>query len=141
MLNTQQIEAIIPHRKPMLLIDEISDIVPGQYAKGSLSLQGNEFFFQGHFPNNPIMPGVMIIEAMAQTGAVSILMLDEYKGKTDYFAKIDNASFKEKVLPVDTLVLEVKITKRKGVIGVGEGIDYVNGKKAASATLTFAIGQ
>ncbi|MCK9478495.1 MAG: 3-hydroxyacyl-ACP dehydratase FabZ [Firmicutes bacterium] len=141
MLNRQQIEDIIPHRKPMLLVDRIDDVLPGQYAKGRLRLKGDEFFFNGHFPNNPVMPGVMLIEAMAQTGAVSILMLDEFKGKTGYFAKIDNARFREKVKPGDTLITEVKIINRKGAVGVGEGVVYVNGKRAASATLTFAVAK
>ncbi len=140
MLNREQIEAIIPHRKPMLLIDAITDISAGEYARGEVTLTGEEFFFQGHFPGNPVMPGVMIVEAMAQTGAVSILMLDEYRGKTGYFAKIDDVRFREKVLPHDKLVLEVKITKRKGPIGVGEGVAYVDGRMVANATLTFAVG-
>ncbi|OQB13997.1 MAG: 3-hydroxyacyl-(acyl-carrier-protein) dehydratase FabZ [Firmicutes bacterium ADurb.Bin193] len=140
MLERHQIEAIIPHRKPMLLIDRILKVSAGEYAIGEMTVIGNEFFFGGHFPDNPVMPGVIIIEAMAQTGAVSILMLDEFKGKTGYFAGIDNARFKAKVLPGDKLTLEVRITKRKGPIGVGEGVAYVDGKKVAYATLTFAIG-
>lgn len=140
MLSREQIEGIIPHRKPMLLIDAITEIMPGEYAKGEVTLIGDEFFFQGHFPDNPVMPGVMIVEAMAQTGAVSILMLDEFKGKTGYFAKIDKVRFKEKVFPGDKLELEVNIVKRKGAIGIGEGVAYVNGKKVAFATLTFAVG-
>ena len=140
MLNKEEVEKIIPHRKPMLLIDSINEITPGESAKGEVTLIGDEFFFQGHFPGNPVMPGVMIIEAMAQTGAVSILMLDEFKGKTGYFAKIDDARFKEKVYPGDKLELEVNIVKRKGTVGIGEGVAYVNGKKAAFATLTFAVG-
>lgn len=139
MLSRQQIEEIIPHREPMLLLDKIEKVIPGQYAKGILHLKGTEFFFAGHFPDNPVMPGVMLIETMAQTGAVSILMLSEFKGKTGYFAKIDNARFREKVVPGDILTAEVEITRRKGSIGVGEGVIYANGKKAASATLTFAV--
>lgn len=141
MLNRLQIESIIPHRKPMLLIDEITEIIPGEYAKGSAFLTGGEFFFQGHFPDNPVMPGVMIVEAMAQTGAVSILVLDEFKGKTGYFAKIDNVRFKEKVRPGDILTLEVKIIRRRGPVGVGEGTAFVKGKRVAGATLTFSIGE
>ena len=140
MLLKADIEKIIPHRSPMLLIDKISEVTPGEYARGEMTLSGNEWFFQGHFPENAVMPGVMIVEAMAQTGAVSILMLDEFKGKTGYFAGIDKARFKEKIHPGDVLELEVKITKRKGAIGIGEGAAYVRGKKAAYATLTFAIG-
>ncbi len=140
MLSREQIESIIPHRKPMLLIDTITEISAGEYAKGEVTLTGEEFFFQGHFPDNPVMPGVMIVEAMAQTGAVSILMLDEFKGKTGYFAKIDDVRFREKVFPKDKLELEVRIVKRKGAIGIGEGVAYVNGKRVATATLTFAVG-
>lgn len=139
MLLQEDIEKIIPHRKPMLLLDKITEVIPGEYAKGEMTLTGDEYFFQGHFPGNKVMPGVMIIEAIAQTGAVSILMLDEFKGKTGYFAGIDKAKFKAKILPGDTVELEIKITKRKGAIGVGEGAAYVNGKKAAYGTLTFAI--
>ncbi len=124
----------------MLLIDTITEISAGEYAKGEVTLTGEEFFFQGHFPDNPVMPGVMIVEAMAQTGAVSILMLDEFKGKTGYFAKIDDVRFREKVFPKDKLELEVRIVKRKGAIGIGEGVAYVNGKRVATATLTFAVG-
>jgi 3-hydroxyacyl-[acyl-carrier-protein] dehydratase len=140
MLNREQIEAVIPHRKPMLLIDKITDLMPGQYASAQAMLTGDEFFFQGHFPGNPVMPGVMIVEAMAQTGAVSILMLEEFKGKTGYFAKIENVRFWEKVLPGSKLELSVKIIKRKGSVGVGEGEAFVSGKKVARATLTFAVG-
>lgn len=140
MLNKAEIENIIPHRGSMLLIDTITEVTAGVHAKAEMTLTGNEYFFDGHFPDNPVMPGVMIIEAMAQTGAVSILMLDEFKGKTGYFAGIDKARFKEKVFPGDKLVLEVNIVKRKGAIGIGEGVAYVNGKKAAYATLTFAVG-
>lgn len=140
MLDKAAIEKIIPHRRSMLLIDTITDVKAGEYAVGEMTVTGDEYFFDGHFPDNPIMPGVMIIEAMAQTGAVSILMLDEFKGKTGYFAGIDKARFKEKVRPGDKLVLEIKIVRRKGAIGVGEGTAYVNGKKAAYATITFAVG-
>ncbi|MDD3766070.1 MAG: 3-hydroxyacyl-ACP dehydratase FabZ [Eubacteriales bacterium] len=139
MFLQDDIEKIIPHRKPMLLIDKITDVIPGEYAKGEMKTSGDEFFFQGHFPGNAVMPGVIIIEAIAQTGAVSMLMLDEFKGKTGYFAGIDKAKFKAKILPGDTVELEIKIIKRKGAIGIGEGAAYVNGKKAAYATLTFAI--
>lgn len=100
----------------------------------------NEPFFAGHFPGNPVMPGVLIIEALAQTGAVAILSQPEWKGKTAYFAGINSAKFKQKVLPGDTLTLETKIIKVKGPIGVGEAIAYVDGKVACKAELTFAIG-
>ncbi len=135
----EQIEAVIPHRKPMLLIDEITELTPGESAIGLVILTGDEFFFKGHFPGNPVMPGVMLVEAMAQTGAVSMLSLDKFKGKTGYFAKIDNARFREKVKPGDTLTLQVNICRRKGQIGVGEGVAYVNGRVAANATITFVI--
>ncbi|MBQ7933523.1 MAG: 3-hydroxyacyl-ACP dehydratase FabZ, partial [Lachnospiraceae bacterium] len=100
----------------------------------------NEPYFVGHFPGNPVMPGVLIIEALAQVGAVAMLSQPEWKGKTAYFAGINNARFREKVLPGDVLMLETTIVKVKGPVGVGKAVATVNGKKAAEAELTFAIG-
>lgn len=139
-LNTCQIMEILPHRNPFLLIDTVEELVPGQKAVAKKNVTMNEPYFVGHFPGNPVMPGVLIIEALAQTGAVAILCQDEWKGKTAYFAGINNAKFKQKVVPGDTLELSTEIIKVKGPIGVGKAVAKVNGKVACMAELTFAIG-
>ena len=139
-LNTKQIMEIIPHRQPFMLIDTIEELEPGKRAVGKKCVSYNEPYFSGHFPDEPVMPGVLIVEAMAQAGAVAILSRPENKGKTAYFAGISSAKFKQKVLPGDVLTLELEIIKEKGPIGVGKGTAKVNGKLAASAELTFAIG-
>lgn len=139
-LNTQQIMDILPHRSPFLLIDTIEELEPGVKCVAKKNVTMNEPHFMGHFPENPVMPGVLIIEALAQTGAVAILCQDEWKGKTAYFAGINNAKFKQKVVPGDTLELTTEIIKVKGPIGVGKAVARVNGKVACMAELTFAIG-
>ena len=131
---------ILPHRNPFLLIDTIEELVPGEKAVAKKNVTMNEPYFMGHFPGNPVMPGVLIVEALAQTGAVAILCQDEWKGKTAYFAGINNAKFKQKVVPGDTLELTTEIIKVKGPIGVGKAVAKVNGKTACMAELTFAIG-
>ena len=138
--TAKEIMEIIPHRHPFLLIDTIEEVEEGKRAVGKKCVSYNEPFFAGHFPGEPVMPGVLIIEAMAQVGAVAILSRPENKGKTAYFAGINNAKFKNKVLPGDVLELELEIIKEKGPIGIGKGTARVNGKLAASAELTFAIG-
>ena len=140
LLNTQQIMEILPHRNPFLLIDTIEELVPAEKAVAKKNVTMNEPYFMGHFLGNPVMPGVLIIEALAQTGAVAILCQDEWKGKTAYFAGINNAKFKQKVVPGDTLELTTEIIKVKGPIGVGKAVAKVNGKTACMAELTFAIG-
>lgn len=140
MLNIKEIQEIIPHRYPFLLIDKIEELEPGVRAVGYKNVTMNEYFFQGHFPSEPVMPGVLIIEALAQVGAVSVLSLPENKGKIAYFAGINNAKFRQKVVPGDVLRLEIEIIKKKGPIGIGKAVATVNGKKVAEAELTFAIG-
>ena len=132
---------IIPHRHPFMLIDTIEELEPGVRAVGKKCVSFNEPYFAGHFPGNPVMPGVLIIEALAQTGAVALLGQPEWKGKTAYFVGIDGAKFKQKVLPGDVLMLETKIVKIKGPIGIGEAVATVDGKMVAKAQLTFAIGE
>lgn len=139
-LSTKEIMEIIPHRQPFLLIDTIEELEEGKRAVGKKCVSYNEPFFAGHFPGEPVMPGVLIVEAMAQVGAVALLCKEEFKGKTAYFGGISSARFKQKVVPGDVLMLEVEITKQKGPIGVGVGKAYVDGKLVTQAELTFAIG-
>lgn len=139
-LNIKEIEEIIPHRHPFLLLDYIEDYEPGEFATGYKCVTFREDFFKGHFPQEPVMPGVLIIEALAQTGAVAILSKEENKGKVAYFGGIDKCRFKHKVVPGDKLRLETRIIRQKGPVGVGEAIATVDGKVAAKAELTFMIG-
>lgn len=138
--TAKEIMDIIPHRHPFMLIDTIEELEEGIRAVGKKCVSYNEPYFAGHFPNNPVMPGVLIVEALAQVGAVALLGLPAWKGKTAYFAGINKARFKQKVLPGDVLMLETKIVKVKGPIGVGEAVATVNGKTACKAELMFAIG-
>ena len=131
---------IIPHRQPFLLIDTIEELEVGVRAVATKCVSYNEPFFAGHFPGEPVMPGVLIVEALAQTGAVAILSQPEFAGKTAYFAAIKEAKFKGKVVPGDVLRLETEIIKVKGPIGVGSAKAYVDGKLVTQAELTFAIG-
>ena len=140
-LNTKQIMEIIPHRQPMLLIDTIEEIEYGVRAVAKKCVSFNEPFFAGHFPNEPVMPGVLILEALAQTGAVAILGKEENRGKTAYFAAVNAAKFRKKVVPGDVLRLETEIIKEKGPIGIGKATAMVAGEIVCTAELTFAIGQ
>ncbi len=139
MLNKEQIKEIIPQREPFLMIDEVESYEPGVGATAYKYVNEEEWYFKGHFPGNPIMPGVLITESLAQTGAVAILSVDEYKGKNALFGGIDKMKFKKMVVPGDRLKLEVNIIKQKGPIGVGEAIATVNEKLVAKGELTFAI--
>lgn len=141
MLNIKQIQEILPHRYPFLLIDVIEELEAGKRAVGKKNVTMNEYFFQGHFPTEPVMPGVLIVEALAQTGAVALLSLEENKGKIAYFAAMDKVKIRQQVVPGDTLKLEVEIIKMKGTIGIGKATAYVGTKKVAEAELTFAIGK
>jgi 3-hydroxyacyl-[acyl-carrier-protein] dehydratase len=138
--TAKEIMEIIPHRNPFLLIDTIEELEPGVRALGKKCVSMNEPYFQGHFPGNPVMPGVLIMEALAQVGAVAILSQPEWRGKTAYFAGIDKARFRQKVVPGDVLMLEMSIVKVKGPVGVGNAVARVDGKIVAQAELTFAIG-
>ncbi|WP_199616806.1 3-hydroxyacyl-ACP dehydratase FabZ [Paenibacillus alkalitolerans] len=139
MLDVQQIQQIIPHRPPFLLVDRILELESGVRAVGIKNVTMNEPHFVGHFPEFPVMPGVLMIEALAQVGAAAILSVEENKGKLAFFAGIDNARFRGQVVPGDTLRLEVNITRMKGPIGKGSAVASVEGKVVAEAELMFAI--
>ena len=138
-LNIEQIKEIIPHRPPFLLVDKITDFEPGAWAKGIKAVTVNEPFFAGHFPEYHVMPGVLILEALAQVGAVAILALPENRGKLALFGGIKNARFKRKVVPGDVLEMECVLTKRRGPVGIGECKALVDGQVTCVAELTFAI--
>lgn len=139
MLTSNEIQEIIPHRYPFLLIDRITELNSGVSAKGIKNVTANEPFFQGHFPEEHVMPGVLIVEALAQVGAVAMLSNEEHKGKIAYFMGIEKCKFKGKVIPGDTLELEVVMTKVKGSFGFGEAKAYVQGKVVVKAELSFAL--
>ena len=139
MLDINEIMKIIPQRAPFLTIDRVATYEPGKSCVAYKNVCINEPHFKGHFPSQPIMPGVLIVEALAQAGAVAILSKEENKGKNALFGGIDKLKFKKQVVPGDVLKLEVNIIKEKGPIGVGEAVAYVDGKVAAKGELTFAV--
>ena len=140
-LNSNQIQEIIPHRYPFLLVDRVDELEPGISCVAYNNVSANEMHFMGHFPEEHVMPGVLIVEALAQAGAVIILSLEENKGKIAYFAGIDKCKFKRKVIPGDVLKLEVEITKQRGPIGFGKATASVNGEIAVVGEIKFAIGE
>lgn len=139
-LDINQIMEILPHRPPFLLVDKITACEPGQWAEGIKNVTMNEPYFVGHFPGKPIMPGVLILEALAQTGAVAALSLPEFKGKIAVFGGVKNCRFKRQVVPGDVLELRCELTARRGPVGFGTAVAKVDGKVACQAELTFAIG-
>ena len=138
-LNSNQIQEILPHRYPFLLVDKITDMEPGRWAKGIKCVTANEMHFLGHFPEKHIMPGVLIMEALAQTGAVAILSQPEHKGKIVVFGGIKNCRFKQQVVPGDVLELYCEMTAVKGPAGFGKAIAKVDGKIAAQGEISFVI--
>ncbi len=139
MLDRDGIKAIIPHREPFLLVDRIEEYTPGQGGVGYLDVTDEMFWVPGHFPEYPVMPGVLIIEALAQVGAVALLSLPENEGRIAFFAGIDKVRFKRQVVPGETVRLECRITRTRGPIGWGEATATVNGELAASGELMFAV--
>ncbi len=137
--NKEQIKEIIPHREPMLLVDSVLEMTETT-ATGKLTLTGDELFFKGHFPGLPVMPGVFILEALAQVAAVQLFSQDAYKGKIGFYAKIDNAKFRQKVVPGDELILKIELMKVRLPLFVVKGQAYVNDKLVAEGELSFAIG-
>jgi len=134
-----QIESILPHREPFLLIDEVLEFEAGKRVVARRTVREDEWYFTGHFPGRPVMPGVLIVEAMAQTGAVAVLAQEENRGKIAYFAGIDDCRFKRIVEPGDKLELVCEIDRIRGPIGRGKAEARVEGELAARATLTFAV--
>lgn len=140
-LNREQIKEIIPHRDPFLFLDEVTELVPGERVTAMKEVRAEEPHFQGHFPGRPVMPGVLMIEALAQAGAVAALSLPGNEGKLVLFAGIDNVRFKRVVVPGDTLTLEVEMSRMRGNIGKAQAHAHVGSKLAARAELTFAIAE
>ena len=139
-MNAQEIMELIPNRYPICYIDYVDELVPEEKITATKNVTINESFFRGHFPQNPVLPGGLIVESLAQTGAVALLSQEEFQGKTAYFGGIRSAEFRKVVRPGDTLRLEVNLEKVHKNIGIGKGIATVDGKKACTAELTFMIG-
>ena len=140
MMDINEIREILPHRYPFLLVDRVTEVVEGKSIKGYKNVTINDQFFQGHLPEKPIMPGVLILEALAQLGAVSILSMDEFKGKIPMFAGADKVKWRKPVVPGDRLDLSCEIIKLRGPIGIGKAVATVDGKKVCEAEIMFAIG-
>ena len=140
MMDINEIREILPHRYPFLLVDRVTEVVEGKSIKGYKNVTINDQFFQGHFPEKPIMPGVLILEALAQLGAVSILSMDEFKGKIPMFAGADKVKWRKPVVPGDRLDLSCEIIKLRGPIGIRKAVATVDGKKVCEAEIMFAIG-
>lgn len=141
LLNKEQIMEIIPHRDPFLLIDEILELEVGKRVVAQKYIAPDSFWFQGHFPEHPVTPGVLIMEMLAQAGAVCALSMPENKGKIAFFGGIDRAKFRRQVLPGDTLRLEVELIKLRGSFGVGKAVATVDGERACTGEITFALGK
>lgn len=139
LMNKEMIEKIIPHRDPFLLIDEVTEMEPGKSIKAKKYIKEDEFWFKGHFPEKPVVPGVLLLEMLAQAGAVAVLCKDEYKGKIGFLGGVDKAKFRRMVEPGDTVDLEVEIIKVRGPVGIGKALASVNGEKAVSAEISFII--
>lgn len=140
-LNTDMVKTILQHREPMLLVDEVVECIVGKWAKAKKHFTGKEEFFKGHFPSFPVVPGVLLLEALAQTGAIAVLTMKEYAGKLAFFATANNVKFRKMVLPGECVEMEVTIDHISKVGGKGRGIAWVDGQKACESSLTFAIAK
>lgn len=138
-LSVEEIKTILPHREPFLMLDRVEDYVPGEYARAVKSVSANEWFFLGHFAETKVMPGVLIVEALAQTGGIALLTLDTVRGKLAFLGRIRNARFYAPVVPGDRLELATKIDAVNGSVGTGSGVATVDGRKVAECELVFAI--
>ena len=139
MLNSEEIEKILPHRYPFLLVDRVTELFEGKSIKAYKNVTRNEPFFQGHFPGKPIMPGVLILESLAQAGAIAILKMDEYAGKVPLFVGANKVKWRKQVVPGDKLELSLEIIKLRKSIGIGKAVATVDGKVACEAEIMFAI--
>ena len=138
-IGIEQIKEILPHREPFLMVDRVDELVPGKSAKCIKAVSGNEWYFLGHFAQKKVMPGVLIVEALAQAGGIALLTLEDMRGKLAFLGKITNARFHAPVVPGDLLELESEITAVNGAIGIGAGVARVAGKKVCSCEFVFAI--
>jgi 3-hydroxyacyl-[acyl-carrier-protein] dehydratase len=141
MLQRDQIEAILPHREPFLWLDRVTELIPGEYAVAEKDIVADDDVFRGHFPGHPVFPGVLQLEAMAQTGAVAVLSQPGNEGKLVLFARADDVRFRRPVVPGDTLRLEVRLSESRGRIGKGEAKAFVGSELVSSGTLTFAVAE